>query len=147
MFTQEVQLPDTVGAWSFDMEGCLDSSGNRNHAWASCSRGIAQPGRSGIGTSLELSNSNFLSIPASQLYDTEPFTVQLWVFWNYNSASQTWCPILQKGKDTGPPADTVSAYERFPALMLNTRTSQLEALLSTTVSSKVGHSHALRASL
>ena len=118
--------PGLVGSWGFDTLGCLDYSGNENHAWASCSQGESAPGRGGVGNSIYLTNSHYLVIPNSPLYSTSSFSLQVWLFWISNNADSTWCPLLQKGKDAGTsPSSSPSSFERAPAIMLNSQTSQV----------------------
>ena len=116
----------------------MDYSGNENHAWASCSQGESAPGRGGVGNSLYLTNSKYLVIPNSPLYSTSSFSLQVWLFWISNQAESTWCPLLQKGKDAGASStSSPSSFERAPAIMLNSQTSQVEVLLSTSSSPPV----------
>lgn len=120
-----------VGFWGFDSAGCLDTSGQGNHAYATCDKGTPAPGVSGVGNSINLSGSNYLEIPHNANFDKEPFTITLWLFWISNSGSATLCPILQKGKDQGPPTSAKTVYERAPALMLNEQARNLQAFYSS----------------
>ena len=83
-----------MGHWDFDRVGCIDSSGNRNHAYATCKQGSPAPGVFGVGNSINLTGGKFLEIPHSKVFDSEPFTITLWIFWISNSGTASICPML-----------------------------------------------------
>lgn len=120
-----------VGHWNFDSAMPYDSSGNGNHGNAEVPHG---PSPAGSGSSAFFRQS-FMVVPNAPSFRVNDFAYSFWLYLLEEGTAgdlPRHCPVLRKGVYS-PRAETFAAA---PAILLNHKTRQLRASVTTTVASR-----------
>ena len=118
-----------LGYWNFDEIKPLDSSGNRNHGIGNLKPG---PGIGGIGSSVQLTNGEYIEIPYNKDFNTNNFSITFWIFLIQDFFSSgkgiRFCPLVQRGK--GENSDNKN--QKVTTLYLDIKENNLQINITTT---------------